>query len=47
MKHDILEEIVAHKKIELQHQKKAVPLHIMLGLASEIWIGPPTPCGNR
>lgn len=35
MKHDILEEIVAHKKIELQHQKKAVPLHIMLGLASE------------
>ena len=35
MKHDILEDIIAHKQIELQHQKKAVPLQTLLGLASE------------
>ncbi len=35
MKHDILEDIIAHKQIELQHQKKAVPLQTILGLASE------------
>ena len=34
MKHDILEDIIAHKQIELQHQKKAVPLQTLLGLAS-------------
>lgn len=35
MKHDILEDIIAHKQIELQHQKKAIPLQSLLGLASE------------
>ena len=35
MKHDILEDIITHKQIELQHQKKAVPLQTLLGLASE------------
>ena len=35
MKHDILEDIIAHKQIELQHQKKAVSLQTLLGLASE------------
>ncbi len=35
MEHDILEDIIAHKRIELRHQKEAVPLQTLLGLAGE------------
>lgn len=35
MKTDILQEIVANKRVELEHQKKAVPLQTLLGLADE------------